>query len=241
MSIIANHTFSKALKNSYDKAVSEINDRQKEMEYVNRAKNGDLAARDALFNLNIGLIVREAGKKNYRGPADDLVAASFLELDKAVRDFDPECGVRFGTFFLFRAVNAMNKLMYKDSTIVAPENLVKENRVEQSFTSMDQPMQGFDGLTMGDTISDENDIFDEICKLDRTSLVRKLLNELDETERKLLTLLYLDEARLSEREIAKLLGVTHTTVQNKRNRILLKIRASKQYDALREYGIAFIA
>src|SRR5215207_1244881 len=70
-----------------------------EIDLSKRAKAGEKAARQALIEKNLRLVVSVA--KRYRGmglPFEDLIQEGNIGLMKAVEKFDPERGFRFSTY-----------------------------------------------------------------------------------------------------------------------------------------------
>jgi RNA polymerase nonessential primary-like sigma factor len=72
---------------------------QQELDTANRARNGDFAARQAMIEHNLRLVVSIA--KNYVGrglPMTDLIEEGNLGLMHATTKFEPERGFRFSTY-----------------------------------------------------------------------------------------------------------------------------------------------
>lgn len=66
---------------------------------LRRAKEGDSAARDALIEGNLRLVLSVIGRFEKRGEsADDLFQVGCIGLIKAIANFDPTKQVRFSTY-----------------------------------------------------------------------------------------------------------------------------------------------
>ena len=68
-------------------------------ELMQRAKNGDRAAREEFITANLRLVLSEVSKiKKHRDSANDLFQVGCVGLIKAVDNFDPGMNVRFSTY-----------------------------------------------------------------------------------------------------------------------------------------------
>ena len=87
------------------------------MELLRRTKNGDKAAREALINGNLRLVLSVIQKFTGRGEnADDLFQVGCVGLIKAIDNFDISQPVRFSTYgvpMTFRCPKNLHELRAK--------------------------------------------------------------------------------------------------------------------------------
>jgi RNA polymerase primary sigma factor len=112
-----------------------------EVEYVRRAQNGDIEARNRLLEANLRLVVWIAKRYVRRGPTlPDLIQAGSIALVRAVQQFDPRRGFRFSTYatwivrraILEEIVHSSSLLWLPSSaTATAMEVVTTERRLEQ--------------------------------------------------------------------------------------------------------------
>ena len=101
-----------------------------EQEYATamRARQGDFAARQAMIEHNLRLVVSIA--KGYRGrgvPMADLIEEGNLGLMHAIDKFEPERGFRFSTYATWWIRQSVDRaLMYQGRAVRLPVNVVRE-------------------------------------------------------------------------------------------------------------------
>ncbi|WP_161974782.1 sigma-70 family RNA polymerase sigma factor [Piscinibacter terrae] len=84
-----------------------------------RMRSGDLGARNALVEANLGLVVMFARRYQRPGlPMLDLVAEGNFGLLSAAQRFDPERGVRFATYAKWWVMRAMHGAVLKLTGVV---------------------------------------------------------------------------------------------------------------------------
>jgi RNA polymerase primary sigma factor len=90
-----------------------------ERELALRVGEGDCAARDAMVRANLRLVVSIARGYLGRGlPLEDLIAEGNLGLIRAVEDFDPSLGVRFGTYAIHWIKQSVRRAVVNTSRAV---------------------------------------------------------------------------------------------------------------------------
>ncbi len=136
--------------------------------------HGDASARARLIRANLRLVVRIARGFQDRGLSlDDLVGEGNLGLIRAVEDFDPSFGVRFGTYASHWIKQAIRDALIKTaSTIRLPNHmfglLTRWRRIERSLAR-----------TLG-----REPLFDEVCDaLDLTESQRAMVAHARRTRR----------------------------------------------------------
>ena len=130
--------------------------REKEkMELLQKVRQGDQAAREALINGNLRLVLSVVQKFVNRGEnLDDLFQVGCIGLIKAIDHFDPDQGVRFSTYGVpmivgeirrylrdnnsIRVSRSMRDVAYK--AMQTKEKLTGENRKEPTVTEIAEEM-----------------------------------------------------------------------------------------------------
>ena len=130
--------------------------REKEkMELLQKVRQGDQAAREALINGNLRLVLSVVQKFVNRGEnLDDLFQVGCIGLIKAIDHFDPDRGVRFSTYGVpmivgeirrylrdnnsIRVSRSMRDVAYK--AMQTKEKLTGENRKEPTVTEIAEEM-----------------------------------------------------------------------------------------------------
>ncbi len=126
--------------------------REAERGLATRARNGDLAARDALVARHLPLVVAFA-RKQARGaiPLDELVQEGNLGLVRATEKFDPAAGTRFSTYAVWWIRAYVWRYLKQARSAVRP----RSGAVALADLSLDSPL-GEDGdLSYLDRIADD--------------------------------------------------------------------------------------
>ena len=101
---------------------------QQEFEIATRARNGDFAARQAMIEHNLRLVVSIA--KNYLGrglPMTDLIEEGNLGLMHSIGKFEPERGFRFSTYASWWVrQNIERAIMHQARLVRLPVHVVRE-------------------------------------------------------------------------------------------------------------------
>ncbi len=101
---------------------------EQEFAMATRARSGDFAARQAMIEHNLRLVVSVA--KSYMGrglPLSDLIEEGNLGLMHAIEKFEPERGFRFSTYASWWIRQAMERaLMHQARLIRLPVHVVRE-------------------------------------------------------------------------------------------------------------------
>lgn len=74
--------------------------------------------------------------------------------------------------------------------------------------------------------NNENTLIDMIYKKEKVASIMKMISELNESDREIITNLLLYNK--SERELAKQLGISHTTVHRRKEKILKEIKKDEK-------------
>jgi RNA polymerase nonessential primary-like sigma factor len=121
---------------------------QEEFETATRARAGDFAARQAMIERNLRLVVSIA--KNYLGrglPMTDLIEEGNLGLMHAIGKFEPERGFRFSTYSSWWIRQSIERaIMHQARLVRLPVHIVRElNQVLRARRALEAASVHVDG------------------------------------------------------------------------------------------------
>lgn len=166
-------------------------------ELINRCNRGDRQAWDEFYSRYFTMISRVARKYCSGGPAEaeEIVQEIFINLFKALRQFDPTKSVEAYILEIARRVTISR---YRKSTALKRGG---ENSTHVPLNAHDSDREaGFISVR-----STDDDQETSLIKAEREHLLRKALRGVSESCRKLLGLRY--DRGLSYKEIASIMGV----------------------------------
>ena len=191
---------------------------EEERACLEQAAAGDMAARNRLIEHNLRLVAHII-KKYYAaaGDQDDLISIGVIGLIKAIRTFDPSKNTRLATYAA-RCVENEIFMHFRTLRRVSCEVSLSE--------PIDTDCEG-NTLELMDILSSEEDMFENLLKSDKITLLRAYLqSELDAREREIMILRYgLNERRpLTQRETAERLGISRSYVSRIEKAAIEKLR-----------------
>ena len=96
----------------------------KKLELINRAHNGDKAARDEMIQGNLKLVLSVIQRFSNRGePLDDLFQVGCMGLIKAIDNFNTDLQVRFSTYAVPMIIGEVKRYIRDDNTVKMPRSL----------------------------------------------------------------------------------------------------------------------
>ena len=201
-------------KTSFPKPLS----KEKEREYLLKAKDGDKKAKDVLVEHNLRLVAHIAKKYANYGDNDELISIGSLGLIKAIESFDIEKGAGLATYASRCIENEILMTM-------------RQTKKYRSNISLNDPI-GVDKdgneLTVIDMLTDDKSVIDDV----ESSIIMKKLAEvakesLDEREYEIIRHRYGIDGydALTQREVAKMFDISRSYVSRIEKRALEKIRA----------------
>ena len=192
--------------------------KEEELDYVLKARNGDIEARNKLIEHNLRLVVFLAKKYESTGyDLEDLVSIGSIGLIKGIETYKPDKNIKLATYSSRCIANEI--LMY-----------IRKNKKRKTEVSLEDALN-YDAegneLHLEDILgTDDNIIFDEFSfKLDKELLKQELKN-LNVREKQIMTLRYgLNETEeYTQKEVAEMLGISQSYISRIEKKIIKKLK-----------------
>lgn len=189
-----------------------------EREYLERAAQGDLEARNLLVEHNLRLVAHIV-KKYYAqtGDQDDLISIGTIGLIKGISTFKSDKNVRLATYASRCIENEILMHLRKTSS-------------QKTELSLDEPLNtDWDGneLLLSDVLGTDDD---EVCRpleddADRQMLMNAV-NTLAERERNIITLRFglNGGSEYTQKEVADMMGISQSYISRLEKRIIIRLR-----------------
>ena len=191
---------------------------QEETEYLQKAQQGDLEARNKLIEHNLRLVAHIT-KKYYAQTADreDLISIGTIGLIKGISTFNPTKGARLATYAARCIENEI--LMYFRSLRKSAQDVSLSDLIET----------GADGtaLSLMDVVGENCDLAERMaCQEAVEGLHRALKDCLTDQERQVIILRYGLQGGIPkrQREVAQVLGISRSYISRIEKRALEKLR-----------------
>ena len=192
--------------------------KEEELDYVLKAKQGDLEARNKLIEHNLRLVVFLAKKYESTGyDLEDLVSIGSIGLIKGIETYKPDKNIKLATYASRCIANEI--LMY-----------IRKNKKRKTEVSLEDSLT-YDAegneLHLEDILgTDENIIFNEFSyKIDKEMLKKELV-KLNEREKLIMTLRYglnnTDE--YTQKEVAEMLGISQSYISRIEKKIIKRLQ-----------------
>lgn len=190
---------------------------EEEQQWILRLKAGDQAAKNALIEHNIRLVVYIARKFENTGVGiEDLISIGTIGLIKAVNTFDPDKKIKLATY-ASRCIE--NEILM---------HLRRANRLKLEV-SFDEPLNvDWDGneLLLSDILGTDSDMIsrDLEDEVDR-ELLRKALQKLSPREKKIVEMRFglNDQPECTQKQVADLLGISQSYISRLEKRIIKRL------------------
>lgn len=213
------------------------------------ARSGDKAAKDKIIEDNMGLVYSAARRFCGRGcDFEDLCQLGCIGLIKAADRFDPSAGNRFSTYAVPLIIGEIKRFLRDDGIVKVSRSLkelsLKVYRLRQNPKFAEASVSELAGALgcgaeevayaiksasavssldelseNGAAISEKNDSFDDA---DNRIIIKNLLAELSDEDRKIVILRYFRQKTQSE--TAKLIGVSQVQISRREKKILQNLR-----------------
>ena len=212
-----------------------------------RAQEGDLCARDEVFNENTGLIYMVIKRFSGRGyDSDELFQIGSIGLLKAIERFDTTSDYAFSTYAVPMIIGEIRRFLRDDNMVHISRKIkedarkiaiVREQEQKQHNRSLTvDEVQKLTGLTHEEVVlateaytqPEELTEYQPVATIEDKEeiinrlLVEQLLDELDERDRKLIVLRYICEK--TQAQTAEILGMNQVGVSRREKDILKRMR-----------------
>ena len=195
---------------------------KEEMDYLQKAKMGDIKARNKLVEHNLRLVAHII-KKYYATQTDhdDLVSIGTIGLIKAINTFDPDKSIKLSSYASRCIENEI--LMHFRNTRKSAQDVSLSETIDTDKDG--NPLTLIDVLAVDENFADELDL-----KIKSAKLSDYIKSELDERERNVIIKRYgLDgNEPLTQREVAKTLGISRSYISRIEKKALQVLK--KKYD-----------
>ena len=199
---------------SFPRPLSETEEQQ----YLEKAKAGDLEARNILIQHNLRLVAHIM-KKYYTQASDqeDLISIGTIGLIKGIESFDASKGARLATYAARCVENEI--LMYFRS----------QKKSAQDVSLSDYIDCGSDGapLELMDVVAEDGDLLEQISAREQVQQLRKAIPRcLSPCEQQVIELRYglTGQSPKRQREVAKITGLSRSYISRIEKRALEKLR-----------------
>ncbi len=192
---------------------------QEERECLQKARQGDLEARNTLIERNLRLVAHIM-KKYYTQTSDqeDLISIGTIGLIKAINTFNAEKGARLATYAARCVENEI--LMHFRSQKKSAQDVSLSDYID---TGCDDGA----ALSLMDVVSQEEDLLEQLTNRETVEQLRRAVTRcLTDQERQVIRLRYGlgGGAPKRQREVAQLTGISRSYVSRIEKRALEKLR-----------------
>ena len=191
--------------------------KEEEQKYLLAWQGGDISARNKLVEHNLRLVAHIVKKYYTRtGDTDDLISIGTIGLIKGINTYKPDKGIRLATYASRCIENEI--LMHFRSR--------KKSMGDVSLSdAIDEDGEG-GSLTLADVLSQNDEMCEQIERMELCGRLRALVDLLDEREAKIIRLRYgLDGAPpMTQRETAKACGISRSYVSRLEKKALDTLR-----------------
>lgn len=191
---------------------------KEERDYLARAAEGDLEARNILIERNLRLVAHIM-KKYYTQASDqeDLISIGTIGLIKGISTFQPEKGTRLATYAARCIENEI--LMYFRGQ--------KKSATDVSLSDYIETGKDGTSLSLMDVVCSDEDVFEQLSEQELIGrMSRAVQTVLEPREREILRMRYgLSGATpLTQREVAEQCGISRSYVSRIEKKALRKLR-----------------
>jgi RNA polymerase sporulation-specific sigma factor len=192
--------------------------KDKEEEYIKKAKNGDKEARDMLVSHNMRLVVHIAKKYSNYNDQEDLISVGNIGLMKAINTYSPERGTALVTYAA-RCIDNEILMVLRSSK--------RTNKNISLFDPIGRDKEGNE-ITIAETIVDpEMSVFEQVDnKLRRENLMEFIKEILSPREYEIIKDRYgLDgSGSKTQKEISAKLKISRSYVSRIEKKVLAKLK-----------------
>ena len=195
-------------------------DRDEELKYLIRAKNGDIDARNILIEHNLRLVVFLAKKyENTTYDIEDLVSIGSIGLIKGINTYKIDKNIKLATYASRCIENEI--LMY-----------LRRNSKVKAEVSIDEPLNvDWDGneLLLSDILGTEDDVcYKDLENEVEMKALKRAIGNLSERERIIVDLRYglsdKDGEEKTQKEVADMLGISQSYISRLEKKIIKRLK-----------------
>lgn len=191
---------------------------KEERDYLARAAEGDLEARNILIERNLRLVAHIM-KKYYTQASDqeDLISIGTIGLIKGISTFQPEKGTRLATYAA-RCIENEILMHFRGQ---------KKSATDVSLSDYIETGKDGTSLSLMDVVCSDEDVFDQLSEQELIGrMSRAVQTVLEPRECKILRMRYgLSGATpLTQREVAEQCGISRSYVSRIEKKALRKLR-----------------
>ena len=191
---------------------------KEERDYLARAAEGDLEARNILIERNLRLVAHIM-KKYYTQASDqeDLISIGTIGLIKGISTFQPEKGTRLATYAA-RCIENEILMHFRGQ---------KKSATDDSLSDYIETGKDGTSLSLMDVVCSDEDVFDQLSEQELIGRMSSAVQSvLEPRERELLRMRYgLSGATpLTQREVAVQCGISRSYVSRIEKKALRKLR-----------------
>lgn len=191
---------------------------REERDYLARAAEGDLEARNILIERNLRLVAHIM-KKYYTQASDqeDLISIGTIGLIKGISTFQPEKGTRLATYAA-RCIENEILMHFRGQ---------KKSATDVSLSDYIETGKDGTSLSLMDVVCSDEDVFDQLSEQELIGrMSRAVQTVLEPREREILRMRYglSGVTPLTQREVAEHCGISRSYVSRIEKKALRKLR-----------------
>ena len=192
--------------------------KEKELEYLIKAKQGDIEARNILIEHNLRLVVFLAKKYENTGfDIEDLVSIGSIGLIKGINTYKIDKNIKLATYASRCIANEILMFLRKN----------KRKKIEISLEeTLNYDAEGNE-LHLEDILGTEEDVVPKEFenKMDK-ELLKKEIDVLDDREKEIMTLRYglNNTEEYTQKEVAEMLGISQSYISRIEKKIVKKLK-----------------
>ena len=192
--------------------------KQKELEYLIQAKQGDIEARNVLIEHNLRLVVFLAKKYENTGfDIEDLVSIGSIGLIKGINTYKIDKNIKLATYASRCIANEILMFLRKN----------KKKKIEISLEdTLNYDAEGNE-LRLEDILGTEDDVVPKELETSiNKEVLKKELNMLDKREKEIMVLRYgLNNTKeYTQKEVAEMLNISQSYISRIEKKVVKKLQ-----------------
>ena len=194
--------------------------KEKELEYLIKAKQGDIEARNTLIEHNLRLVVFLAKKYENTGfDIEDLVSIGSIGLIKGINTYKIDKNIKLATYASRCIANEILMFLRKN----------KRKKIEISLEeTLNYDAEGNE-LRLEDILGTEDDVVPkELENIMDKEILQKEIDILDDREKEIMTLRYglNNTEEYTQKEVAEMLGISQSYISRIEKKVIKRLRST---------------